>query len=110
MIDVERPLNEREATARDIASLAAELESRDSAVAVLLRRFSDAVRLGKHEETRAYATAVDPRALAELLVDRRSTFWAIFEGARNGMVFASIAVTWDALSGGRPCDATLLEL
>ncbi|TMD59631.1 MAG: hypothetical protein E6I87_08880 [Chloroflexi bacterium] len=90
-------------------SLGAELEPHDSAIAILLRRFADAVRLGKHEETRAYAAAVDPRALSEMLVNRRSVFWAILEVARNVLVFAPIAVTWYGLSAASLAYATLLE-
>ena len=78
-------------------------------MAVLLRRFAEAVRLGKNEETRAYAAAVDPRALSELLVNRRSTLWALLEVARNVLVFAPIAVTWYGLSVASVAYAKLLE-
>jgi hypothetical protein len=108
-VDTARRGSERETTARELASLAAELQRRDSAVAILLRRLADAVRLGKHEETRAYAAAVDPRPLAELLVNRRSTPWAILEVVRNVLVFAPIAVTWYGLSVASHAYATLLE-
>ena len=67
------------------------------------------MRLGKHEETRAYAAAIDPRALAEVLVNQRSTLWAILEVARNVLVFAPIAVTWYGLSVASLAYATLLQ-
>jgi hypothetical protein len=76
---------------------------------MLLRRFADSVRLRRNEETRAYAAAVDPRGLAEILVDRRSTIWAILEVARNVLVFAPIAVTWYGLSAASLAYSTLLE-
>jgi hypothetical protein len=67
------------------------------------------VRLSRHEETRAYAAAIDPRALAELLFDRPSTPWAILEVARNVLVFAPIAVTWYGLSTASLAYAQLLH-
>lgn len=78
-------------------------------MAVLLHRFAEAVRLGKHEETRAYAAAVDPRVIAELLFHRRSTLWGILEVARNVLVFAPIAVTWYGLSAASLGYAKLLD-
>lgn len=67
------------------------------------------MRLGKHEETRAYAAAVDPRVIAELLFHRRSTLWGILEVARNVLVFAPIAVTWYGLSTASLGYAKLLD-
>ncbi|TMC68297.1 MAG: hypothetical protein E6J15_13485 [Chloroflexi bacterium] len=67
------------------------------------------MRLGRNEETRAYAAAVDPRPLAQLLFDRPSTPWALLEVARNVLVFAPIAVTWYGLSAASLAYAKLLH-
>lgn len=105
----ERPLSEREVTARDLGALASEVEPHDAAVAVILRRLSDAVRLSRNEEARAYAAAVDPRPLAQLLFERPSKLWGVLEVARSVLVFAPIAVTWYSLSTASLAYAKLLQ-
>jgi len=105
----EHPLSEREVTARDLASLASEVEPHDSAVAVILRRLAEAVRSCRNEEARAYAAAIDPRPLAQLLFERPSTLWGILEVARSVLVFAPIAVTWYGLSTASLAYAKLLQ-
>jgi len=105
----ERPLSEREVTARDLGALASEVEPHDAAVAVILRRLADAVRLSRNEEARAYAAAVDPRPLAQLLFERPSAFWGVLEVLRSVLVFAPIAVTWYGLSTASLAYAKLLQ-
>src|SRR6184192_3914564 len=57
-----------------------------------------AIRDDNREEVQGYAGAIDPHAVAELLVYTRSTFWGLVEVARNVLVFAPIALTWYGLS------------
>ncbi len=101
--------NERERTADEIDALAAEVTSRDSAVAIVLGRLAESVRQHRSEETRAYAAAIDPRALAERLVATRPLIWGILEVARNVLIFAPIGVTWYGLSLAGSAYARLLE-
>jgi hypothetical protein len=75
----------------------------------VLRRFAQAVRLGRTEEIRGYAAAIDPRALAEVLSTPRANVWSLFEVARNVLVFVPIAVTWYGLSVASLAYAALLE-
>ena len=102
-------LDDRGKTAAEIETLAKEVALRDDAVATVLRRLADAVRSRRHDETRAYAAAIEPRAVAELLLQSRSTIWALVEVARNVLVFAPIAVTWYGLSTASLAYARLLE-
>lgn len=102
-------VGDREETAADVEQLAGEVAPHDDAVATLLRRLAEALRSRRHDETRAYADAVDARVIAELLVQRRSTLWALIEVARNVLVFAPIAVTWYGLSTASLAYARLLE-
>src|SRR2546423_7080061 len=100
--------DERAQTASEVEVLAAEARKYDKAVATLLGRLGDAVRRGDRDEIRGYAAAVDPQAVSELLVGRRSWIWGVFEVLRNVLVFAPIAVTWYGLSTAAPAYATLL--
>ena len=92
------PSAERRATIAEVRSLAEEIRPYDNAVAILLARLGDAVEDRALEEARAYAAALEPRAMAEALVDHPSWIWSIFEIARNVLIFAPIAVTWYGLS------------
>lgn len=100
--------NERQLIADQVSALAAEASDRDGAVATLLDRLSAAIRDGRHDETRGFAGAVDPRALAELLVGGRSAVWGVLELTRNVLVFAPIAVTWFGLSSASAAYSALL--
>lgn len=100
---------ERARTADELARLAAEVRPYDAAVAVLLDRLADVVRERRDEEARAYASVLDPRAIAELLTHRRSPVWGILEVARNVLVFAPIAVTWYGLSTAAVAYGLLLD-
>lgn len=88
----------QEPVADELAVLAGSVRQQDAAVGELLGRLATAVREGRADEVRAYAAALDPRALAELLTVRRSPLWAVLEVVRNALVFAPIAVTWFGLS------------
>jgi hypothetical protein len=99
---------ERERAAEDVAALAGEVRPRDPAMAIVLDRLADAVRLGRQDDARAYAAAVDPRATADAITVHRSPIWGILEVARNVLVFAPIAVTWFGLSTATSAYATLL--
>ncbi len=90
--------DERDRTATEILYLAGDVESRDPGLAQLLRRLAEALRQRKPDEVRGYASVIDPRAIAELLIGGRSPIWALLEVARNVLVFAPIAVTWFGLS------------
>jgi hypothetical protein len=90
--------SERHMVADQVAGLAAEVGKLDPPVATVLYRLADAARNGRHEETRGFAGAVDPHSLAELLVGRRSEFWALLEVFRNVLIFAPIGVTWYGLA------------
>ncbi len=94
----DRRTAERRATADEIDRLALEVQARDESVFTLLGRLADAVRQGRHDETRGYAEAIDPRATAELIIAKPASIWAVLEVARNVLVFAPIAVTWFGLS------------
>ena len=100
---------ERQRAADEVTALAAEVKPRDPAMAVVLERLADAVKLGRQEEARAYAAAIDPRATADAITFRRSPIWGLLEVARNVLVFAPIAVTWYGLSTATDAYAKLLE-
>jgi hypothetical protein len=89
---------ERDRTADLLAVLSGEVADRDAALATLISRLAVAIRDDNREEVQGYAGAIDPHAVAELLVYRRSTFWGLVEVARNVLVFAPIALTWYGLS------------
>jgi hypothetical protein len=89
---------ERDRTADQLAVLSGEVAERDAALATLISRLAVAIRDDNREEVQGYAGAIDPRAVAELLVFTRSTFWGLVEVARNVLVFAPIALTWYGLS------------
>ena len=88
----------REPVAEELAVLAGSVRQQDAAVGELLGRLATAVRDGRADEVKAYAAALDPRSLAELITVRRSPVWAVLEVIRNALVFAPIAVTWFGLS------------
>src|SRR5437762_6623470 len=100
--------DERAQTAAECEVLAAEARKYDKAIATLIGRLADAVRRGDRDEIRGYAGAIDPQAVSELLVGRRSWIWGVFEVLRNVLVFAPIAVTGYGLSTAAPAYATLL--
>ncbi len=104
-MEIER---ERTETANEIRAIGFEVKDRDAPVAELLGRLGDAVQQGRPHETRGYLDAIDPKALSELIVARTSPIWAIFEVARNVLVFAPIAVTWFGLSLAAAAYAQLL--
>jgi hypothetical protein len=89
---------ERGRTADQLAVLSGEVAERDAALATLLSRLAVAIRDDNREEVQGYAGAIDPHAVAELLVFKRSTLWGLIEVARNVLVFSPIAVTWYGLS------------
>jgi hypothetical protein len=89
---------ERDRTADQLAVLSGEVADRDAALATLISRLAVAIRDDNREEVQGYAGAIDPHAVAELLVYRRSTFGGLVEVARNVLVFAPIALTWYGLS------------
>ena len=89
---------ERDRTADQLAVLSGEVVGRDAALATLLSRLAVAIREDNREEVQGYAGAIDPHAVAELLVFKRSTLWGLIEVARNVLVFSPIAVTWYGLS------------
>src|SRR5437899_12252385 len=101
-------LEERSRTGSEIEVLAAETRGFDPAIGTLLTRLADAVRRGDRDEIHGYADAVEPRAMAELLVGKRSWVWGILEVARNVLVFAPFAVTWFGLSRATAASANLL--
>lgn len=100
---------DRPAVAEQLDGLASELAPRDAAVGTILERLAGAVRDGRHDETRGYADAIDPHAVAELLLESRSALWGVVEVARNVLVFAPIAVTWFGLSVASAAYGRLLE-
>lgn len=100
---------ERQRVADEVGELAGEVLARDSGIAVLLERLAEAVRLGRGDDVKAYAAAIDPRATAEVIVARRSPIWGFIEVARNVLVFAPIAVTWFGLSTATSAYERLLE-
>ena len=89
---------ERDRTADQLAVLSGEVAERDAALATLLSRLAVAIREDNREEVQGYAGAIDPHAVAELLVFKRSTLWGLIEVARNVLVFSPIAVTWFGLA------------
>ena len=89
---------ERDRTADQLAVRSGEVAERDAALATLLSRLAVAIREDNREEVAGYAGAVDPHAVAELLVFKNSTLWGLIEVARNVLVFAPIALTWYGLS------------
>ncbi|HEV2249448.1 MAG TPA: hypothetical protein VGT60_02955 [Candidatus Limnocylindria bacterium] len=89
---------ERDRTADQLAVLSGEVAERDAALATLLSRLAVAIREDNKEEVQGYAGAVDPHAVAELLVFKNSTLWGLIEVARNVLVFSPIAVTWFGLA------------
>jgi hypothetical protein len=89
---------ERERTADQLATLSGEVAERDAALATLLSRLAVAIRDDRREDVQGYAGAIDPHAVAELLVFKRSTLWGLIEVARNVLVFSPIAVTWFGLA------------
>jgi len=99
---------ERQRASEEVLALAGEVKPHDPAMAVVLERLADAVRLGRQEDARAYAAAIDPRSTAEAIVAHRSAIWGILEVARNVLVFAPIAVTWFGLSTATAAYARLL--
>lgn len=99
---------ERQRAADEVSALAEEIKARDTAMAVVLERLADAVKLGRQEEARAYAAAIDPRATAEAITVHRSQIWNVLDVARNVLVFAPIAVTWYGLSTATDAYAKLL--
>lgn len=99
---------ERQRAADEVTALATEVKPRDAAMAVVLERLADAVRLGRQEDARAYAAGIDPRALADTITTHRSPIWNVLEVARNVLVFAPIAVTWYGLATATEAYARLL--
>jgi hypothetical protein len=99
---------ERQRASDEVTALANEVRPRDAAMAVVLERLADAVRLGRQEDARAYAAGIDSRALSEAITMRRSGIWNVLEVARNVLVFAPIAVTWFGLSTATDAYAKLL--
>lgn len=89
---------ERHMVADQVSALAAEVGKHDPPVSTILYRLADAARNGRHEETRGFAGAVDPRGLAEVLVGRQSGFWGLLDVIRNVLIFAPIGVTWYGLA------------
>ncbi|MGH2378355.1 MAG: hypothetical protein ACRDGT_07745 [Candidatus Limnocylindria bacterium] len=101
--------SERQRVADSVAQLAAEVQPHDAAIAVVLERLAEAVVLGRADEAKAYAAAVDPRGAAEIITSRRHPIWGFLEVARNVLVFAPIAVTWYGLATATTAYALLLE-
>lgn len=101
---------ERQRVAEEVAELASEVQAHDSAIAVVLERLAEAVRLGRQDDARAYAAALDPRATAEVITTHRSPIWGVLEVARNVLVFAPIALTWFGLSTATDAYSKLLDL
>jgi hypothetical protein len=101
--------SERQRIADEVGELAAEVQPIDSAIAVVLERLAEAVRLGRQDDARAYAAAIEPRAVAEAIIVRPHWIWGILEVARNVLVFAPIAVTWFGLSTATDAYAKLLQ-
>jgi hypothetical protein len=100
---------ERDRTADQLAVLSGEVAARDAALATLVSRLAVAIREDNREEVQGYAGAIDPHAVAELMVFKRSTFWGLIEVARNVLVFAPIALTWFGLSTATDAYQTLIS-
>ena len=105
---VRTPADERNAITTDLTRLAEEIRPLDAAVATLLTRLSDAVAARRGDEVRAYAAALDARAVAEALEDRPSALWGAFDVVRNVLIFMPIAVTWYGLATASSAYAQLL--
>jgi hypothetical protein len=104
-----KQLSAREPVAEELAVLAGSVRQKDAAVGELLGRLATAVRDGRFDEVKAYAAALDPRALAEAITVKRSALWAVLEVIRNALVFAPIAVTWFGLSTASAAYEKLLQ-
>ena len=100
---------ERDRTADQLAVLSGEVAVRDAALATLLSRLAVAIRQDNREEVQGYAGAIDPHAVAELLVFTSGLVWGLIEVARNVLVFAPIAVTWFGLSTATDAYQKLIE-
>jgi hypothetical protein len=100
---------DRQGTAEALQRLADEATAREPSLGTVIARLAEAVRLGRATEAAAYAGAVDPRGLAELLAGKHSRLWAVLEVVRNVLVFAPIAVTWFGLSIAATAYAQLLS-
>src|SRR5437868_2210663 len=74
----------------ELGALAHEIQPLDAAVAQLLNRFAEAVSTQRLEEARAYSDALEPRAMAEILVDSPSRLWGIADVVRNVLIFMPI--------------------
>src|SRR5438045_4489241 len=82
-ISVDAGVTAREPVAEELAVLAGSVRQQDAAVGELLGRLATAVRDGRADEVKAYAAALDPRSLAELITVRRSPVRAVLEVIRN---------------------------
>ncbi len=100
--------SERQRVSVEIGELAGEIRDHDAGIALLLDRLAEAVKLGRPDDARGYAAAVDPRAAAEAITAHQSPIWPLLELARNVLVFAPIALTWYGLSTATDAYATLL--
>ena len=102
-------MNVREPVAEQLRQLATSVRQKDAAVGELLARLATAVKDGRYDEVKAYAAALDPRSLAELITVHRSPAWAVLEVVRNALVFAPIAVTWFGLATASAAYESLLK-
>ena len=102
-------MNAREPVAQQLVVLAGSVRKQDAAVGELLARLATAVKDGRYDEVKAYAAALDPRSLAELITVHRSPAWAVLEVIRNALVFAPIAVTWFGLATASAAYEQLLK-
>src|SRR5258707_3552932 len=102
-------MNVREPVAEQLRLLATSVREKDAAVGELLARLATAVKDGRFDEVKAYAAALDPRSLAELITVHRSPAWAVLEVIRNALVFAPIAVTWFGLAAASGAYESLLR-
>lgn len=100
--------SERQRVAQEVTDLANEVRDHDAAIAVVLERLAEAVKLGRPDDARGYAAAIDARATAEVITSQRSPIWGFLEVARNVLVFAPIALTWFGLSTATDAYARLL--
>jgi hypothetical protein len=100
--------SERQRVAQEVTDLANEVRPHDAAIAVVLERLADAVKLGRPDEARGYAAAIDARSTAQAVTAQQSQIWGFLEVARNVLVFAPIALTWYGLSTATDAYARLL--
>ena len=100
---------ERQRVAQEVTDLGQEVRPHDAAIAALFDRLAEAVKLGRADDARGYAAAIDPRAAATAITAQISPIWGILEVARNVLVFAPIAVTWFGLSTATDAYAKLLD-